>query len=58
MSWLIAWLISDEPIRDEIKTYENIEKFSTDQRADYTTGCLRNYPYFKQTHKMIGTVLS
>ena len=28
-------------------TYNNIEKSTTDQEDDYTTGCLLDYTYFK-----------
>ena len=30
---------------------------STGQGDDYTTGCLLDYPYFKENYKMIGTDL-
>ena len=39
-------------------TYENIRKIATGQRVDYTTGCLLDYPYFKNTYKMIAIDLS
>ena len=38
----------DQSIRNDIKTYENIQKISTGQGDDYTTGCLRGYNYFKK----------
>ena len=31
---------------------------STDQGDDYTTGCLLDYPYFKDSHRMITVDLS
>ena len=34
------------------KTYENIRKISAGQGDDYT-GCLLDYPYFKDHYKMI-----
>ena len=43
----------DQPINDDIKTYEN-----TGQRDDYTTGCLSDYPYFKENYKMIAIDLN
>ena len=46
------------PINNDAKTYENIKKISTSQRDDYTTGCLLDYPYFKEHYKMIATDLS
>ena len=35
------------------KTYENIRKIAIGQGDDYTTGCLLDYPYFKNHYKMI-----
>ena len=44
---------SDQPIKNNKVTYENIRKIATGQGDDYTTGCLLDYPYFKDTYKMI-----
>ena len=38
---------SDQPINSMTKTYENIWKISTGQGDESTTGCLLDYPYFK-----------
>ena len=45
----------DQPIKNNKVTYENIRKIATGQGDDYTTGCLSDYPYFKdiQTFKAI-----
>ena len=48
----------DQPIDDDIKAYGNIRKIATDQGDDYTTGCLLDYPYFKEDYKMIPIDLS
>ena len=48
----------NQPINNDFKTYENIRKIATGQRDYYTTGCLLNYPYFKENYKMILTALS
>ena len=48
----------DQPINNDIKTNENIWKFSTSQGDDYTTGCLLDYSYFKDNCKMIAIDLS
>ena len=40
------------------KTYENIIKITTGQGDNYTTGCLLDYPYFKNLYKMIAIDLS
>ena len=39
-------------------TYENIRKIATGQRDDYTTCCLLDYSYFKDSYKMIAIDLS
>ena len=48
----------DQPFKSYIKTYENIRKITTGQGDDYTTGCLLDYDYFKEHHKMIAIDLS
>ena len=35
--------VFDQPIKNNVKSYENIRKITTDQRDDYTTGCLLDY---------------
>ena len=41
----------DQPINSVNKTYENIRKIATGKGDDYTTGCLLDYPYFKENYK-------
>ena len=48
----------DQPIKDNKVTYENIRKIATSQGDDYTNGCLLDYPYFKDSYKMITVYLS
>ena len=48
----------DQPIKNNKVTYENIRKISTGQGDDYTTVCLLDYPYFKDSYKMIAVDLS
>ena len=50
--------VFDQPVRNNKITYENIRKIATGQGDDYTTGCLLDYPYFKENHKMIAIDLS
>ena len=47
-----------QPIKNDIKTYENIRKIATGQGDDCTTDCLSDYPYFKENYKMIAIDLS
>ena len=37
-----------QPIRNNLKTFENIRKIAIDQGDDYATGCLPDYPYFEK----------
>ena len=48
----------DQPIKDNKVTYENIRTIATGQGGDYTTGCLLDYPHFKDSYKMIAVDLS
>ena len=48
----------DQPIKDNMVTYDNIRKVATAQGDDYTTGCLLDYPYLNDTYKMIAVDLS
>ena len=43
----------DQPVKIDLKTCDNIQKFATGQGDDYTTGSLLDYPYFKNYYKMI-----
>ena len=48
----------DQPKNNDYKTYENIKKIPTGKGDDYTTGCMLEYPYFKENYKMIAINLS
>ena len=48
----------DQPIKDGLKTYDNIKKIAMSQGDDYTTGCLLDYVYFKEYYKLIAKDLS
>ena len=48
----------DQSIKNNKITYDNIRKIAPGQGDDYTTGCLLDYPYFKDTYKMIAVDLS
>ena len=50
--------VFDQPIKNVKVTYDNIRKIATGQGDDYTTGCLLDYPYFKDHYKMIAIDLS
>ena len=48
----------DQPINNDIKTYENIRKIATGKRDDYTIGSLLDFPYLKEDYKVIVINLS
>ena len=48
----------DHPIKNDLKTYDNIRKIATGQDDDYTNGCLLDYPYFKNYYQFIAIDLS
>ena len=48
----------DEPINDSIKQYDEIRKISTGHGDDYTTGCLLDFAYFKNSYRLIAADLS
>ena len=48
----------DQPIKNDKVAYENIGKIAIGQGDDYTTGCLLDYPYFKDSYKMISVDLN
>ena len=37
----------DQPIKNDLKTYDNIRKIATGQGDDYTTRCLLDIPILK-----------
>ena len=43
----------DQPVKNDLGTYDNMQKIETDQGDDYTTGCQLDYLYFKEYYKMI-----
>ena len=43
----------DQPVNNNLRTYDNIRKTATGQGHDYTTSCLLDYPYFKEYYKLI-----
>ena len=50
--------IFDRPVRNYLKTYENILKITTGQGDNYTAGCLLHYSYYIKHYKMIAVDLS
>ena len=50
--------VFDQPIRNNLITYDSIRKMTTGQGDDYTAGCLLDYNYFKNYYKMIAIDLT
>ena len=48
----------DQPVGSNLETYDNIRKVELGQRDVYTTGCLLDYPSFKEHYKSIVIDLS
>ena len=48
----------DQPVRNNLIAYDNIQKIATGQGDDYTTSCLLDYKCFKNFYKMIAIDLS
>ena len=48
----------DQPIKSDLKAYDNIRKIATGQGDYYTAGCLLDYPCFKEYYKSIAVHLS
>ena len=45
-----------QPVKNDLKTYHNIQKIETRQGDDYKTGCLLDY--FEKSYKIIAIDLS
>ena len=50
--------IFDQPVKNNLKTYDNIQKIAIDQGDDYTAGYLLDYNYLNNYGKMIAIDLS
>ena len=48
----------DQPVGNNLITYDSIQKIAKVQGDDYTVGYLLDYIYFKNYHKMIAIDLS
>ena len=48
----------NQPIKNDLKTCDNISKITRRQGEDYQTGCSLDYHYFKNYYKLISTDLS
>ena len=51
-------IFNDQPINDVMKQYDEVRKISTGHCDDYTTGCLLDFAYFKNSYRLIAADLS
>ena len=49
--------VFDQPLNIDLRRYD-ILKIATGQGDDHATGCLPDYPYFKQYYKIIAIDVS
>ena len=45
--------VFDQPVKNDLRTHNNIQKIATDQGDAYTADCLLDYLYFKEHYMMI-----
>ena len=50
--------IFDQPVKNNLATYDNNRKIAISQRDEYTTGCLFDYNYFNNYKQIIAADLS
>ena len=48
----------NQPVKNNLRTYDNIQEIANGPGDDYTTGCLLGCLYFKNYYKMIAVDLS
>ena len=48
----------DQPVNNNLITYDNIRKIATGQGDDFITGCLLDYNYFNNYYNRIAIHLS
>ena len=56
-----GWDFFDQPIKNDLKTYDTIRTIATGQGDGYITGCLLYYlilSYFKKYYRLIAIDLS
>ena len=43
----------NQPVKNNLRTYDNVRQIATGKVDDYTIDCLIDYPHFKNYYKMI-----
>ena len=55
---IVGQNVFDQPAKNDLRTYEDVQKITIGQGDDYATGCLLDYAYFKENYKLIAIDLS
>ena len=55
---IIEQSLFDHPLKNDLKTYNNIQKIATVQVDDFATDCFLDHDFFKNIYKMIAIDLS
>ena len=42
----------DQPVKSNLRIYDNIQKITTGQEDDYRSSCLLDYNYFNKCYKI------
>ena len=50
--------VFDQSVKSDMRRYDNSQKITTHWGDDYTTGCVPDYPYFKEQLKLITIEIS
>ena len=50
--------VFDQLVKNDFRTYDNIQKIAIGQVDDYATGCLLDYPWLKKYYELIAIDLS
>ena len=50
---LVDKIFFGQPVKNDLRTYDNVRKVTIGHGDDYTTGCLIDYSYFKESYKLI-----
>ena len=45
--------ISDQPVKKNFRTFDNIQKIATGQRDDYTAGCIYNVIFYWRSERTV-----
>ena len=48
----------ERPVKNDLRTYDNIQKIAIGPGDDYTTDCVLDYPYIKKYYELIAINLN